>query len=370
MPDRVGAGYIEDVTRRILHLAAATVATLVTAPAVAEESAGGWPDVIGVRGGADARASQLVRFVVGADQPRVLAAFSHAAGWLPPVAVDEWQQTAVAAIVAPGARHGAPAALMAVDLATGARERLAERVPPRQTALFAGGSIAFVEWLGVRSDPRAAMDVERLRLVRYDRTTGAKVGLLGYEGYLLWPLAVVTEQIVLLRAGPEGSALVAVSADDGKAREIVSFGPTAVRDFSLTPDAEAITYQRRLSAGRYAVERVRLSDGEVRRLWRSELPWLAPLPTSAGVLLSLSPTPHSGALGLLGSKGLARLSALAPGAPIPIAARDGWGVVRYQSADAQRYLLMRLDESPPRTRKIDVGAERLESVTIVSEGRR
>lgn len=310
------------------------------------------PQVVGVLGAGDPGRSVLVVFARG--EPQVLATFEHAAGWLPRVAVDLERQLAAAAIVPPGRRHGSDAELVRIDLATSQRTTVAASVPPSQAPLLVDGRIVHTVVDGRSPGAGGGMDRVKLRLL-----DGASTRL-ELSGHLLWPLFTVGADVITLVTDDRGARLLAVSGDGQ--RLIRDFGKDVVRDFSATADRAAVVHQRRRSDGSYVVERTTLS-GAVTVLHTDTLPWLAPLDTAAGTLISRSPSATEGQLLLRGARELAPIALPVAGAPIPIAAAGAWAVVRVQSPKSQAYLLV--DAGGEDVHPLPSGGQPLESVVVL-----
>ena len=292
------------------------------------------PSVVGVVGSPQATQSALKRWTP--DGARTLVTFTHASGWLPRATVDGHR--VFAAIVAPGAKHRAAADLFEYDLATKERRLLQRSVAPRQQVLLLDGAPVFTT-------------VGRTRVVR----AGDRV-LLERAADLLWPLVVRQGRVLTLEIG--GGRARLWSLFPGAQVELRDFGARIPRDFSVARGG--LFYQLRVPGGT-VVERFDLKSKTPKIVYRSELPWLAPLALDGGVLVSLSPSAAHGKLGWISEEGVASLPALAIGAPIPEVKKGDFAVVRVQSKTAQRFFVTHRGRS---LYEIELQGELLESAAI------
>jgi len=322
-------------------------APVVASPKVADGPK--QPSIFGVLSTPDGTSSELVRFV--GDGSKTLVRFEHARGWAPEVALVPDLEVAFAAVVSPGKRHGADAELVRIGLADGARTTVAKAVPARQRPILRGADPVFTEVLSRKPAADGGQDLAELVLVdgahRWSQTA-----------YLLWPLFIVGDAVVTLVVDPAGSRLYTVTA--GQPALIRDFGQDPTRDFSLSPDGSAIVHQRQVQQT-FRVERTGL-DGSVTVLHEDRLPWLAPLATKSGVLISRSTSPTSGALVRLHDGAAKTVELGGAGAPIPLASSGAVAVVRLQQPGAQAYL--RVDLSSDSAKKLPTGGRLLTSVVL------
>lgn len=191
-------------------------------------------------------------------------------------------------------------------------ERLVDRVVHASTPLVTSQGRIFVSRGTPGKEIEGQMRIDDLTIDEIDLGSGKATSIHQMQGFLLFLVGSVGDEIIVYRVSPNHADIVAITPDSGKLRTIVQDLPAYARDFSIDSQNQALVFQNRHEndSGTWTIERIDLRTGKVQRLHSSPSMTLAPFVLPRGGVL-YNPPGH----------GLSSLDA-----PISIAGPLGAGV--------------------------------------------
>lgn len=210
--------------------------------------------------------------------------------------------------------------------------RLVDRVVHASTPLVTAQGRVFVSRGEPGKEIEGQMRIDSLTIDEIDLVSGQSKTIHQMQGFLLFLVGSLGDQIIVYRVSPNHADLVAITPDTGKVRVIVQELPPYARDFSLDAQHHALVFQNRHEndSSTWTIERIDVRSGKTQRLYSSPSMTLAPF-----VL------PHGGVLYNPPGQGLTTLDA-----PVSIASPLGAGVDVVQKATADGRYLCALHTQP------------------------